>query len=54
VRESPPDEGETGNGADHAAGTRGQELRKTALSKGHCILEWKDEGSDVGSQMING
>jgi hypothetical protein len=54
VRESPPDEGEAGNGADGATGTRSQELRNTALCKGHRILEWKDEGSDVGSQLING
>lgn len=49
VRETPPDEGEAGDGAEGAAGTRGQELRKTALSKRHCNLEWKDEGSDSGS-----
>jgi hypothetical protein len=39
VRESPPDEGEAGDGAHDAAGTRSQELRKSALSERHGVLE---------------
>jgi hypothetical protein len=38
VRETPPDKSKACDGADGPARAGGQELRKTGLSKSHCIL----------------